>query len=777
MAKSYFRAGVLEAITGKGAKRGFALSFASEYPVLRKDKRGVYWEILSHGPGDAKLGLLNREGVVFQDHDDTQEIGVVTKKSARVDTDHKTRAEIELAEAGWRTRAKADPEEIPISVGYNRMALIRVVPGADGIPERWYSWEPYEVSLLTGAPADPTVGLNRAAAQDDEAFCRETPPTVEGKDGPAARLYKRAVTHRCGRCEGTGRCACREDDDARADKDCELCEGDGDCHECEGDGQFVSARASERRPSGASLQDGVDSITDLDAAGINKQLTKKQREAMRILLKGDADDGGDNKAVLDAAVRTTTEKVSKETREATATSYKARAKEINAVVNKHLEKHGERMTKVGDKEVKLRDRLGVIAAEALESDEAIAEFKTRCLEEITASKEPVPVMASDFATREEMSQFSLIRSIQSAAKQRREGKEGFPQELEGDISKEYMKRCRESEGGYGAEPQGFIVPPDCQFGCASMTRAEAKSQFRKLVNRYGRDMQATNFGAGGAVVPTFWLLPVIELLRNKTVLNRVGMRTLAGLTGNVILPRLEAPSTAYSLAEIAAGQASQQTLGQLTAMPHRVFNEVDYSKQLVFQSSPDIEALIRDDMFQVLGLKRDILGLNGQGANSEPLGILNTPGIGTTTFGATPTYKQMVGFETTIRSLNVTGKLSYVSTSATKGSLKTVAEALTGATTIGGAQNAIWKSIGGDGEDDGVVNGCQAIDSQQIPNNQVLAGVFNHFVECMWSGLDIVVDYFTKASNAEVRVIMNLWLDFLCRHPQAFEASTDAGNQ
>lgn len=733
MSRLFFRNALLEA---KDSDKGIVkLCFASEKPVLRRDKAGKYWEVLSHAAGDANLGLLNRAGMVLQDHDEKQEIGDVVKNSAKVYADKKTRAEIQIFDGLWLNRAKSDPADIPVSVGYNRLSMLReLASDAEGIVTRFYSWRPYEISLLTVEAADDSAGIGRSNKRQ------------------------------CADCGGNGRCRCRAKDDDEADDDCKDCGGNGKCSDCGGDGYFESARSKS-----------VDSLSKLSAKDIEKELTEKQKRDMKnILFKADSEDG--NGTVIEADVRKDERaKAMKETGDA----LKARAKEITSVADTHIKTHGTREFKDGDKTIELREKISALAGEYLQNDEGVDKFKIRCLEVLSAATEPKQVRANDFVSKEEMAQFSVVRAIQSAVKSREKGMQGIPdeKELEGGIIKEYSKRCAEAVGGMGYEPQGFVVPSDAQFGTHMLSRSEMKSELRRMQNRYGRDMQATLFGAGGAVVPTYWMLPVIELLRNKTVLNRVGMRTMSGLTGNVILPRLEAPSTAYSVAEIQAVAASQQVLGQLTATPHRVAAEVDYSKQLIFQSSPDIENLIRDDMFQVLAIKRDALGLNGQGANSEPLGIFNTPGIGSITFGATPTYIKMVLFETLIRQQNVMGRLAYASTSATKGSLKTVAEALTGATTIGGSQNAIWKGIGGDGEEDGMVNGYQAIDSQQIPNNQVLAGMFGHFIELMWGGLDIVVDYFTKASNAEVRVIMNLWIDFLARHPQAFCASTDAGNQ
>ena len=180
---------------------------------------------------------------------------------------------------------------------------------------------------------------------------------------------------------------------------------------------------------------------------------------------------------------------------------------------------------------------------------------------------------------------------------------------------------------------------------------------------------------------------------------------------------------------------------------------------------------------EVVAIKIDELLLNGQGSNSEPLGILNTPGIGAVTFGATPTYVKLIAFETALASLNADrGRMSYISTPATRGSLKTVALLLTGATTV--AARPLWEDgNSNDGTNDGLIGGHRAAATLQMPNNLVLFGNFEDLVCGMWAGLDLVVDVFTKAKNAEVVLTINMWIDAALRHPQSFCLSSDSGAQ
>ncbi len=193
----------------------------------------------------------------------------------------------------------------------------------------------------------------------------------------------------------------------------------------------------------------------------------------------------------------------------------------------------------------------------------------------------------------------------------------------------------------------------------------------------------------------------------------------------------------------------------------------------MIQSAPDIEALIRDDNFLQIALKIDELGMNGQGVGAEPLGIFNTPGVGAVVFGGTATYAEIVSFETTIRQQNVYDDIVYISTSSSRGRLKVVPAALIGSTIVSGSTNALWIRM--DGEEE--VNGFPAFDSQQIPNNQMLVGAFNHHIHGQFGGLQVVVDPYTRAAFDEVAITYNTYNDFAVRHAQAFCVSVDAANQ
>lgn len=426
-----------------------------------------------------------------------------------------------------------------------------------------------------------------------------------------------------------------------------------------------------------------------------------------------------------------------------------RAREILASLDAYLADHGDK------DEGKLAGELRKLANECLfgENPTSVPEFQRRAMEQVIKAKPARQVRMLDLGFDEQdRNAYSLVRAIQNCIK--RGNPIPDPDTLEG-AAHERMSRLN-----LGFSPGGFLVPADANIAQRSLTRSQRQ--------RMQRDLVATNFNAGGASVATDLILPIIEILRNKMVTDKLGVRTLSGLEGNIAIPRQTAAATAYSVAETTALTLSTQSLDQVAMTPHRVGAINRYSKQLLLQSSMDVENFVRDDLLTVIALDWDRLTLNGAGAASEPMGVINTPGVGSITFGAAATFAKLVAFETAIAVLNApTEGRAYVTTSAAKGVLKSAALLLTGATTV--AARALWEND--------MINGYPAIDSQQVPLNLMVFGAWPEVIRGLWGGFDVVIDPYTLKTNAEVEIAINTWGDVVTRHPQSFCVSADSAAQ
>ena len=167
---------------------------------------------------------------------------------------------------------------------------------------------------------------------------------------------------------------------------------------------------------------------------------------------------------------------------------------------------------------------------------------------------------------------------------------------------------------------------------------------------------------------------VIDALRPRPVLERLGATYLTGLQGNIEFAVNDGGIAATWETEIAYAGETRNAYGKKTMSPKRLSVTVPISKQNLIQSSIDLEAYTMNEINSVLANKIDETCINGSGVGAIPTGILNTAGINVVamgTDGAAPTWDSIVDLETGIEVANATGaKQAYLVNPATKGKLK-----------------------------------------------------------------------------------------------------------
>ena len=95
---------------------------------------------------------------------------------------------------------------------------------------------------------------------------------------------------------------------------------------------------------------------------------------------------------------------------------------------------------------------------------------------------------------------------------------------------------------------------------------------------------------------------------------------------------------------------------------------------------------------------------------------------------------------------------------------------------LAGYPEFLWENTDDD-DTFGRVNGRRAISSTQLPAGQVVFGKWSEMLICTWVGLEILVDPYSLATTAEIRVRASLLADIQFRYPLAFCASSDSGAQ
>ena len=389
------------------------------------------------------------------------------------------------------------------------------------------------------------------------------------------------------------------------------------------------------------------------------------------------------------------------------------------------------MMAIADKHPAVAD----MAREYINGGKPLDEFRTAALEKLSNAT-AVSVGADIGMSSREIKQYSIVRAIQQIAEN------GKLDGIEREASEATSTIARR-------EAKGFFIPQDIMSA------------------QFGRSQRALSSGistAGGYTVDsTLMVSDMIELLRNKCLVSQLGARTLSGLVGNIAIPRVAGGATAYWLAETGTVTASDQSFGQLGLTPHRLVGDTAYSKELLIQSSLDIEGFIREDLMRVLAIEKDRAAINGLGAAGEPMGILNTTGIGSVTFSAAATWAKVISFETAVANANADiGRMAYLTTPTTRGVWK-------GAVKVTNQASFLWQ--------DNEVNGYPAAATKQVPSDKVIFGNFNDLIIAEWAGLDVVVDPYSLKKSGQVEITTTLWTDIGVRHAGSFAVSTDSGAQ
>lgn len=109
------------------------------------------------------------------------------------------------------------------------------------------------------------------------------------------------------------------------------------------------------------------------------------------------------------------------------------------------------------------------------------------------------------------------------------------------------------------------------------------------------DFQATGGGDGSGFVATN-VGNAIDALRAPALIQQVGTTVINGATGNLQFPRVSVKAGAATEGEVDANATSGMEMDTLTLSPQRVSNKTTYSKLLLVQGGPDVDAVIARDL-------------------------------------------------------------------------------------------------------------------------------------------------------------------------------------
>lgn len=384
----------------------------------------------------------------------------------------------------------------------------------------------------------------------------------------------------------------------------------------------------------------------------------------------------------------------------------------------------------------------------------VEEAQRRAMEVLAERHKDIKNSAANVGlSSKEVGQYSLFRMIEAVANKNPE-KAG----LEFEAHRAIQQRLNRLPND-----QSFYLPSDkaCYLRALGPNDRDESRTVYVPAEILKRDLTSGTAAAGGYLVET-GNQGFIELLRNNSLTMSMGATRLAGLIGNLTIPKQTAPATPYWLTtEATAITESQQTLGQLALSPKNVGAYTEISRQLLLQSSPSAEAMIMSDLARVVALAVDAAALEGSGAAGQPTGISNTAGIGSVT-GTTLGYAGILEFQTDLLTANVRGgRKGYATTPA-------VAGLLAGRQRFSSTDTPLWEG----NLEMGTVAGYPGMSSNQLTAATAVFGDWSQLVVAEWGVLEIEVNPYANF-QAGIRGVRAMYtVDVGLRWAAAFSRAT-----
>ncbi len=274
------------------------------------------------------------------------------------------------------------------------------------------------------------------------------------------------------------------------------------------------------------------------------------------------------------------------------------------------------------------------------------------------------------------------------------------------------------------------------------------------------DEHSATTGSGTGFVPTS-VPAAIEALRAPTVIEQLGTTVIRNATGNLQFPRVSVKASGTGEGEADANAASGLTLDSVTMNPERVSAKSTYTKQLILQGGGDVDRLIANDLsaamnayiddraFDIILADTDVDDQSTGGANTDMTAAL------------------AVAMESAVLAAggNLAGARYAMSPTAYK-LAKNVAQV--------SAVTALYDLASN------TFNGYPATATPYLvdaagPLGQMVFGNFSQgLILAYFGGLDLLVDPYSAAGNAQITLHVNRFFDVAIRQPGAFSIVTDA---
>lgn len=267
---------------------------------------------------------------------------------------------------------------------------------------------------------------------------------------------------------------------------------------------------------------------------------------------------------------------------------------------------------------------------------------------------------------------------------------------------------------------------------------------------------------------------LIDYLYNASVISRLGANVLTGLVGPLSFPKQTSSATLYWQGENSGTDVTGSNPGTdfVTLSPKTALATVPMSRNLLVQSTPNAESLVRNDLGMIAALGLDRAALHGAGSSNEPDGLYHLTGVNAKAMGGVPTFAKLQDMITECAIDNALFANSGFAT--TPGMAGKMAQTLVASAA---GSKMIWEGP----YSAGTMNGYKALASNQVSSTLVggaehgiIFGDFSQLIVGQWGGIELIVDPFTLAKKGLVEITLFMMADIIARHPAAFCKATGA---
>lgn len=373
-----------------------------------------------------------------------------------------------------------------------------------------------------------------------------------------------------------------------------------------------------------------------------------------------------------------------------------------------------------------------LAVEYVRSGKHIESFRTALLEKI-ATKPIQNVVPQDSGfigmNKKEAERYSLRAAILALATEDWT-KAGFERECNQEVTRLLGRTPRKG---------GVFVPNDVRSGFAVRT-AQGMSAAADLVPQMHRgDL-------------------FIDELKQALVFARLGATVLNGLRGIVHIPKKVTSPAVQTVADGNAATEGAYTWGTVELKPHTASANIPYTRTLLNQSDPSIDALIRADINQNLMIHIENKGINGDGDGDEVKGLLATTGINTVEFATAnkPTFLELVEMEEKlINNKALLGKLQYLIDGPHYKNCKTTAK------DAGSGQFLLTGN-----REKGELNGYPFQIATWLPSETMVFGNWAELIVALFDALEIIVEQSATTGQTTIGIFQDY--DVAVRHAVSF---------